>query len=181
MQNILTYNSSFLDDSFAIFKNENLIGKLFKGSWFGWTVDIKCNGMDYRIERKGIFKPTTIITDRKQDKVITKLIVIPTIFGLYSKAKANFTDGREFQWKQNGIINRSWEWTENGIVVIRATEDNKLFSLKGKINLTDTHNDNELLGLLGLYLRSSITNQSIISFWLAITILVFQMLRWIYG
>jgi hypothetical protein len=181
MQNILTYNTSFLADNFSISKHGNLIGKLFKSSWFGWTVDIKCNGTDYIIERKGIFQQKVLITDRRQGKEIIKISVTRPIFGLYSKAKANFTDGRELQWKQKGIFNRSWDWTENGMVIIWATEDNKIFSLKGEINLTDSKTDNELLGLLGLYLRSSIANQSGISFWLGITVLVLQLLRWITG
>jgi hypothetical protein len=181
MQNILTYNTSFFDDSFAISKHGYSIGKLFKSSWFGWSVDIKCNGTDYRIERKGLFQQNIIITDRRQGKEIIKATVKMSMFGFYSKAKANFIDGRNLQWKQKGIFNRSWDWTENEIVIIRATEDNRLFSLKGEINFTNEMNENELLGLLGLYLRSCLSNQSGITLWLGIIVLILLILRGING
>jgi hypothetical protein len=181
MQNILTYNTSYFDDSFAISKHGYSIGKLFKSSWFGWTVDIKCNGTDYRIERKGLFQQIVVITDRRQGKEIIKTNVKRPIFGLYSKANANFTNGRSLQWKQKGIFNRSWDWTENGIVIIKATEDNRIFSLNGEINFSNEMNNNELLGILGLYLRSSIFNQSRITLWLGIIILILQIIRWING
>ena len=182
MENIFTYKSSLLSPGFSIFKQGMFVGTLDRPSWLNDTVAITCDGKDYTVQRKGRFRQKVFVTDRRQGNDVFTIVVTWPFFGLYSEARLNRTDGSVLRWKQTGFFKRRWHWVQNDDVVVRGTEDYYLVLSKGAVNLMNSNlHDSELLGLLGLYLRSSVYHQSVLFFSLGVALLLLQLLRWVYG
>lgn len=177
MQKTLTYKTSYFDDSYALRKQNTFFGKLYKTAWLGSTIDIKIGDKQYRIERNGILYPTILITDKSNHQKIGEVNVSYPLFGLYPKATAIFENGKKFQWKIKGFWNRSWAWTEQGNTLITTREENKLFSKQGEICLSSFNMETELLSVLGLYLRSSISRQNAVGISIGLTFIVISLFR----
>lgn len=178
MQETLIFDTSYGEDSFKIWKGKNLLLKLFKSSWIGWTVDIDVDEKKYRITRKGLWFPKITLIDKEANKEVSNTRVRLPFFGINPTAISKFNDGRVFEWNQKGLFNCNWTWVENDEVIIQAKENNSLFSLAGEISNINENKYDKLLSVLGLYLRNSISRQSRIGFVTAFIFLALVIIRW---
>ena len=181
MQETLVFKTSYTEDSFKIWKGENLILKLFKSSWIGWTVDIKVDEKKYRLTRKGLWFPQITLIDKEANNEVSNTKVRLSFFGINPSAISKFNDGKLFEWNQKGLFNCNWTWVENDEVIIQAKENNSLFSLEGEISIINENKYDKLLSVLGLYLRSSIIRQNRIGFGVAFIFLALWIIRWAFN
>lgn len=177
MQEQLTFRTTYLDDSFKIWEGENSFSKLYKSSWMGWTIDVKVDNKYYQIIREGIWYPRIKIVDKKTSREVANARVRIPFFSITPSVVTKFDDGQVFEWRQNGFLNRSWTWVENDNVVIQSQENTDLFSLSGEITMLNENKHNNLLSILGLYLRSSIASQNRLGQILALGYLILTILR----
>lgn len=166
----LQYKTSYSKDKFSIYSDERLIGKLFKFSWL-WKGILELNGKTFHLKRTGLLRRQVVVLDQNLNKVVITARAPWGLFLFRQHAEATFSDSRKFYWQQRGIVNPSWEWRDHSGLVMKATEHNGLFRIDGAINFEQEEPQGELLGVLGIYLRSLAFN-GIFGFFVSLVILL---------
>lgn len=178
MEQVYSYSSSFTDDNYTILQQKTFFGKLQKTSWVGSTVDTRIDGRLYRFSKEGWLKPFILVLDKSSGKETGRIQLHTPFFSLQPRATITCADGQTFTWTIKGRLNRKWQWNNSDCTtIIHATEQSNLFSQSGQINVTAANHETALLGILGLYLRTTVGRRNKPAGLLMLVILIRVMVR----
>lgn len=174
MDHLLTYKTNAFSDRFSIAEQGKILGSLFKASWLEGSYDVNYKGEKYRFRQLGFFQPTIIVKDRNNNKEIARAQVNKSFFSYHPKATITLADGKEFDWKMTGFFHLQWEWTKDGSPFITAQENNGAFYTSGEINTIIGNQENNLMEMLGLYLRSSFAGSNLGGIILGLIVIIYM-------
>ncbi|HEX5151207.1 MAG TPA: hypothetical protein VFW07_07145 [Parafilimonas sp.] len=163
MRQSLTYQTSFIKDSYSIFSDEKQVGKLFKKEWLGSTIETSMNGHKFIFVSKGFFNPIVLVIDKATQKTIGTIAIKD--LRIYPFAILILVNNQQFRWTSGGVFSHDWKWQDlsNGQTVINSNESLNLFRQNGMISITRKNKQQELLIALGIHLRNVIQRKALLA------------------
>jgi|GEM_PF-1573176 hypothetical protein len=171
----LHYKTSYTQDKFSIYRDDRLIGKLFKYSWL-WKVMLQLDGENYRFFRKGVFRRRLLVVGGDKNKEALAVQISYNLLPFLLKAEANLSDGREYFYRQSGILNPKWEWRDQEGLVMAAMEHYRLLKISGHITQERDITQAELIAIVGIHLHGISLNGNR-NFLLSLFILLYTIFR----
>jgi len=178
MQNGLTYQTSFMKDSYFICKDNLQIGKLYKGEWLGSTIDATTNEHSFRFVSKGFFRPAISITDKKTKHIIGT-VAINNFFKFSPSATLSLINNKCYAWTTKGIFSFGWKWVDlaNEQIIATSTEPLDILGQSGTIELPQQNEQTELLIALGIHLRNVVQRTTVMTRIIAFVSLTLSLLN----
>ena len=124
MQYGLTYQTSFMKDSYFICKDSLQIGKLYKAEWLGSTIDTTINEQSFRFVSEGFFSTTITIMNKKTRQTIGT-VQINNFFKFSPSATLSLRDDKYYAWTTKGIFDFEWQWLDLPNKQMIATSTNR--------------------------------------------------------
>ncbi len=137
MKKILNWKKGLLKNTYEIFDEQELIGKLKERNWTQ-AADGEAKGKKYSFKTKGILNPVTEITEDESKTVIGRISYNSW------KTRANIElNNTTMQWKYDNIWNTKWSLftSENILVSFHGSYS------KGKIEFDEADYLHVLTGL----------------------------------
>jgi len=141
MKTILTWEKGIFSNTFNIYKDGHLIGKI-KNNCFSQSADGELNEVKYIFKTKGLLKQHTQILDYQTNSLIGEI----SYNNWMTKATLSIQN-EEIYWKYENVWNTKWTiFNSDGIQINYSGS-----STRGKI---ESNTENDLLILIGLFVTN---------------------------
>lgn len=141
MMNTFSWKKKLFSNTYGIYSEGKLIGKLTKKS-FSQSADGVINEEKFSFRTKGFFKKTTTIISKKDKEVIGRI----TYNNWMTKASIQIDDERS-RWKYDNFWNTKWSISDSDGMQLKYTGSTSSGSIS-------SNTDNALLLLSGLYVTN---------------------------